>query len=121
MSHEIRAQLTLKFRMDEIRSSQLLTMWTFNWNLGIKMKMPTLRSMTSYETLGETTGILMRIRYLIVQFTCFCRINSEALIPESTDKNIAIICRDHKTMCVDLYALVNEVCDLSFIHTRVIG
>lgn len=120
MSHELRAQLTLKFRMDEIRSSQLLTIWTFNWNLGIKIP-PKLRSMTSYEALGETTGILMRIRYFIVQFTCFCRINSEALIPESTDKNIAIIRRDHKTMCVDLYALVNEVCDLPFIHTRVIG
>ena len=121
MSHEFRAQLTLKFRMDEIRSSQLLKMWTFNWNLGIKMKTPTLRSMTSYEALGETTGILMRLRYFRAQFTCVGRLTSEALLPESTDKNIAIICRDHKTMCVDLYALVNEVCDLPFIHTRVIG
>ena len=85
------------------------------------MKMPTLLSMISYEALGVTIGILKRIRHFIAQFTCFCRINSEALIPESTDKNIAIVCCDHKTMGVDLYALVNKVCDLPFVHTRVIG
>lgn len=53
--------------------------------------------------------------------TCFGRINSETLIPESTDENIAIIRCDHKTMCIDLYTLVNKVCDLPFVHTRVIG
>lgn len=55
------------------------------------------------------------------QFPCFCRVNSEAFIPESADENIAIICCDHKTMRVDLYTLVNEVRDLPFVHTRVIG
>lgn len=101
-----------------------LTMWTFNLNLDYSswqmIKMPT-SSMISYSALVLTIVILKRIRCFIVRITCFCRINSEALIPESTDKNIAIICCDHKTMCIDLYTLVNEVCDLPFVYTRIIG
>lgn len=68
-----------------------------------------------------TVGVLKRVRYFIVQFTCFCRINSETLIPESTDENIAVIGCDHKAVRIDLYALVNKVCDLPFVHSRVIG
>lgn len=70
---------------------------------------------------GCNNSILKRIRYFKAKHTCFCRVNSEALIPESTDKNVAIICRDHETMCIDLDTLINEVRDLPLVHTRVIG
>lgn len=53
--------------------------------------------------------------------TCFRRINSKALVPEPTDKNVAIICCDHEAMRIDLDALIHKVCDLPFVHTRVIG
>lgn len=57
----------------------------------------------------------------LVKFTCFCRVNSETLIPKPTDKNVAIIGCDHKAVGIDLDALVHKVCDLPLVHTRVIG
>lgn len=58
---------------------------------------------------------------VVFRVTCFCRINSKALVPETTDKNVAIICCDHEAVCIDLDALIHKVCDLPFVHTRVIG
>lgn len=71
--------------------------------------------------MGLTTGILEENWYSVVQVTCFCRVNSEALVPESTDKDVAVVGCDHEAVCVHLYTLVNEVCDLPFVDTRVIG
>lgn len=83
--------------------------------------MPTVLSTVSYSALVLTSNTENKMNCFIIKVTCFCRINSEALVPESTDKNIPIICCDHKTMRIDLYTLVHKVCDLPFVHTRVIG
>lgn len=53
--------------------------------------------------------------------TCFCGVDSETLVPEATRQDVAIVSSDHKTVCVDLNALVHQVSDLPFIHSRVIG
>lgn len=55
-----------------------------------------------------------------VMITCFCRVNSETLIPKPADENVAVICCDYKAVGVDLDALVHKVCDLTFVHTRII-
>lgn len=60
-------------------------------------------------------------KLVVFRVTCFCRINSKALVPKTTDKNVAIICCDHEAVCIDLDALIHKVCDLPFVHTRVIG
>lgn len=57
---------------------------------------------------------------LSVKITSFCRVNSETLIPKPADENVAIICCDHKAVGIDLDALVHKVCDLPFVHTRII-
>lgn len=53
--------------------------------------------------------------------TRFCGVDSETLVPEATHQDVAIVSSDHKTVCVYLNALVNQVSDLPFIHPRVIG
>lgn len=62
-----------------------------------------------------------KTQVVVFRVTCFCRINSKTLVPETTDKNVAIIRCDHKTMCIDLDALIHQVCNLPLVHTGVIG
>lgn len=48
--------------------------------------------------------------------TGFSRVNTEALVPETTDQDVAVVGSNHKTVCVDLDALVHQVSDLTLVH-----
>lgn len=39
-------------------------------------------------------------------FTCVCGVDSEALVPEATDENIAVVRRNDEALGVDLNTLV---------------
>lgn len=52
--------------------------------------------------------------------TGFCGINAKALIPEAADQDVAVVGSNHKTVRVDLYALVHQVGDLTLVHAWVI-
>lgn len=47
--------------------------------------------------------------------TCLSGVNTETLVPETAHQDVAVISRHHKTLSVDLNALVNQVSDLSFV------
>lgn len=54
------------------------------------------------------------------QLTSFCRVDAEALVPETADQDVAVVGRDHEAVRVDLDALVHQVGDLTLVHARVI-
>ncbi len=56
-----------------------------------------------------------------VRRTCVWRVNTETLVPEAAHQDVAVISRHHKTLCVDLNALVNQVSDLSFVCAWVVS
>lgn len=48
--------------------------------------------------------------------TSFSGVNTEALVPEAADQDVAVVGSNHKTVCVDLDALVHQVSDLTLVH-----
>lgn len=48
--------------------------------------------------------------------TSFSGVNTEALVPEATDQDVAVVGCNHETVRVDLDALVHEVSDLTLVH-----
>lgn len=52
--------------------------------------------------------------------TSFSGVNTEALVPEAADQNVAVVGSNHKTVRVDLDALVHKVGDLPLVHARVV-
>lgn len=50
------------------------------------------------------------------QLTSFCRVDAEALVPETADQDVAVVSCDHEAVCVDLDALVHQVGDLTLVH-----
>ena len=65
---------------------------------------------------------LVQMQYhSVVDHTSFCGVNSEALVPEATHQDVAVIRRHHEAVCVDLDTLIHEVCDLPLVYSRVVG
>lgn len=54
------------------------------------------------------------------QLTSLCRVDAEALVPETADQDVAVVGRDHEAVRVDLDALVHQVGDLTLVHARVV-
>lgn len=48
--------------------------------------------------------------------TSFSRVDTEAFVPEATDQDVTVVSRNHKTVCVDLDALVHQVSDLTLVR-----
>lgn len=53
--------------------------------------------------------------------TCFGWVHTKTFVPESTDKDVAIICCHNKAVSINLDALIHKVRDLPLVHTGVIG
>lgn len=60
-------------------------------------------------------------KYHLDQFSCVCRVDSETLIPEATDENIAVVRSDDKALGMDLNTLVLKVSDLPPVHSCIAG
>lgn len=52
--------------------------------------------------------------------TSFSGVDTEALVPEATDQDVAVVGGNHKTVRVYLDALVHQVGDLTLAYARVV-
>ena len=53
--------------------------------------------------------------------TCVSGVDPEALVPEATQEDEAVVCGDDKTLGADLNALIQQVWDLSSMSAHVTG
>ena len=53
--------------------------------------------------------------------TSFSRVDPKALVPETAHQDVAVVGGNHEAVCVDLDALVHQVCDLTLVHPRVVS